>query len=165
MMLHPLNLAACRKQLVGMTAPTCRVVALPVTPNRSPIEDRLDPSPQPIEGHRFCRMSFFCSRCALRASIRRSRRNASCGTRLHVCVRRRGDRQLEREMPSQPEKIVFFQVGGNLRATGSPGVLPAQLVYLPVTRPGVELPVFARHEYRTWELDKWAVRSAARRWS
>jgi len=30
---------------------------------------------------------------------------------------------------------------------------------------GVELPVFARHEYRTWELDKWAVRGAARRWS
>jgi hypothetical protein len=30
---------------------------------------------------------------------------------------------------------------------------------------GVELPVFARHEYRTWELDKRAVRSAARRWS
>jgi hypothetical protein len=30
---------------------------------------------------------------------------------------------------------------------------------------GVELSVFARHEYRTWELGKWAVRSAARRWS
>ena len=30
---------------------------------------------------------------------------------------------------------------------------------------GVELPVFARHEYRTWELDKRVVRSAARRWS
>jgi hypothetical protein len=63
------------------------------------------------------------------------------------------------------KKLSFFKLGEIFARRRGPGVLPVQLVYLPVTKPGVELPVFARHEYRTWELDKWAVRSAARRWS
>src|SRR5215831_4795513 len=46
-------------------------------------------------------------------------------------------------------------------------VVNGKVVRFPIAtaRIAMHSPVFARHEYRTWELDKWAVRSATRRWS
>jgi hypothetical protein len=68
-------------------------------------------------------------------------------------------------------RIIFRVRFPERRVRGISGVDVAEwtLDQLPLIpfRPcaSVELPVFARHEYCTWELDKRAVRSAARRWS